>query len=40
MGIQCVAKMEQMPAKSYDLILMDIQSLIWMVIRQHKLFVN
>lgn len=24
-GIQCVAKMEQMPAKSYDLILMDIQ---------------
>ena len=39
-GIQCVAKMEQMPAKSYDLILMDIQSLIWMVIRQHKLFVN
>ena len=25
---------------SYDLILMDIQSLIWMVIRQHKLFVN
>ena len=39
-GIQCVAKMEQMPAKSYDLILMDIQSLIWMVIRQHKLVVN
>ena len=39
-GIQCVAKMEQMPAKSYDLILMDVQSLIWMVIRQHKLFVN
>ena len=39
-GIQCVAKMEQIPAKSYDLILMDIQSLIWMVIRQHKLFVN
>lgn len=39
-GIQCVAKMEQMPAKSYDLILMDIQSLIWMVIRKHKLFVN
>ena len=24
-GIQCVAKMEQIPAKSYDLILMDIQ---------------
>lgn len=24
-GIQCLAKMEQMPAKSYDLILMDIQ---------------
>ena len=24
-GIQCVAKMEQMPAKGYDLILMDIQ---------------
>ena len=24
-GIQCVAKMEQMPAKSYDLILMDVQ---------------
>ena len=24
-GIQCVAKMEQMSAKSYDLILMDIQ---------------
>ena len=24
-GIQCVAQMEQMPAKSYDLILMDIQ---------------
>ena len=24
-GIQCVAKMEQMPAKNYDLILMDIQ---------------
>ena len=39
-GIQCVAKMEQMPAKSYDLILMDIQSLIWMVIRQNNLFVN
>ena len=24
-GIQCLAKMEQMPAKSYDLILMDIE---------------
>ena len=24
-GIQCVAKMEQMPAKNYDLILMDVQ---------------
>ena len=24
-GIQCVAKMEQMSAKSYDLILMDVQ---------------
>ena len=24
-GIQCVAKMEQMPAKSYDLILIDVQ---------------
>ena len=24
-GIQCLAKMEQMPAKSYDLILMDVQ---------------
>ena len=24
-GIQCMAKMEQIPAKSYDLILMDIQ---------------
>ena len=36
-GIQCVAKMEQMPAKSYDLIF---KCLIWMVIRQHKLFVN
>ena len=24
-GIQCVAKMEQIPAKSYDLILMDVQ---------------
>ena len=39
-GIQCVAKMEQMPAKSYDLILMDIQSLIWMVIRQRKQLEN
>ena len=25
MGIQCVAKMGQMPVKSYDLILMDVQ---------------
>ena len=24
-GIQCVSKIEQMPAKSYDLILMDVQ---------------
>lgn len=24
-GIQCVTKMEQMPSKSYDLILMDVQ---------------
>ena len=39
-GIQCVAKMEQMPAKSYDLILMDIQSLIWMVIKQRKQLEN
>ena len=39
-GIQCVAKMEQMSAKSYDLILMDIQSLIWMVIKQRKKLEN
>ena len=35
-GIQCVAKMEQMPAKNYDLILMDVQMPHMMVIKQRK----